>query len=404
MLLRRELSPDGEGRAFVEDEPASVRTLARIGERLVAIHGQSSEQELVDAGAALELLDAFAKSRGRARRDRRGGRGVEARRARSSRRSRPRGATGGRGSRCSSSRFARSSRSRPLEREDAELPAERERLLHADRIRRAGETALWRRCPRTRARRRTGSARRPGPSRSSPRSIRARRAHRDEAEDLKRRDRGPRAARRATPPSAIEADPDRLTALETRLEQIARLKRKYGGSRRRDPREARGAEGGAAASSRTSRTRSIGAGRTRPRRAGRTGRRPRPSRPGAGAAAPRSRSAVEKELQGLAMEKARLRVALEPLRTRSPRAVGRGDGVVPLRAQPGRAGEAAREDRLGRRALAAAARDPVGRGGPQGAAGARSSSTRWTPASAGAWPRSSARSCGTSPRATRSSA
>ena len=62
LLLRRELTPDGRGRAFVEDEPAAVRTLARLGERLVAIHGQSSEQELTDAGAALELLDAFAKT------------------------------------------------------------------------------------------------------------------------------------------------------------------------------------------------------------------------------------------------------------------------------------------------------------------------------------------------------
>jgi DNA repair protein RecN (Recombination protein N) len=62
VLLRRELSPDGRGRAFVEDDPASVRTLGRIGERLVAIHGQSSEQELVAAGAPLDLLDAFAKA------------------------------------------------------------------------------------------------------------------------------------------------------------------------------------------------------------------------------------------------------------------------------------------------------------------------------------------------------
>ena len=62
ILVRRELAPDGRGRAFVEDEPASVRTLARIGERLVAIHGQNSEQELVDAAAPLELLDAFAKA------------------------------------------------------------------------------------------------------------------------------------------------------------------------------------------------------------------------------------------------------------------------------------------------------------------------------------------------------
>ncbi|HEX5133755.1 MAG TPA: AAA family ATPase, partial [Thermoanaerobaculia bacterium] len=60
LLVRRELSPDGRGRAFVEDEPAAVRTLARLGERLVSIQGQSSEKELVDPEAPLELLDAFA--------------------------------------------------------------------------------------------------------------------------------------------------------------------------------------------------------------------------------------------------------------------------------------------------------------------------------------------------------
>src|SRR5512143_3902745 len=62
LLLRRELSPDGKGRVFVEDEPASVRTLARLGERLVSIHGQNSERELAEPDAPLELLDAYARS------------------------------------------------------------------------------------------------------------------------------------------------------------------------------------------------------------------------------------------------------------------------------------------------------------------------------------------------------
>ncbi|MGH9363966.1 MAG: AAA family ATPase, partial [Thermoanaerobaculia bacterium] len=37
ILLRRDLSADGRGRAYVEDEPAAVRTLAKLGERLVEI-------------------------------------------------------------------------------------------------------------------------------------------------------------------------------------------------------------------------------------------------------------------------------------------------------------------------------------------------------------------------------
>ena len=62
ILIKRELTPEGRGRAFVEDEPAAIRTLVRLGERLVAVHGQNSEQELADRGTPLELLDAFAKA------------------------------------------------------------------------------------------------------------------------------------------------------------------------------------------------------------------------------------------------------------------------------------------------------------------------------------------------------
>jgi DNA repair protein RecN (Recombination protein N) len=62
LLVRRELAPDGRGRAFVEDEAASVRTLGRLGERLTAIHGQSSELELTDREAPLDLLDGFART------------------------------------------------------------------------------------------------------------------------------------------------------------------------------------------------------------------------------------------------------------------------------------------------------------------------------------------------------
>jgi DNA repair protein RecN (Recombination protein N) len=58
------LSADGRGRAFIEDEPAPVRTLARLGERLLAIQGQNSEQELADRHAAVDLLDAFAGADG----------------------------------------------------------------------------------------------------------------------------------------------------------------------------------------------------------------------------------------------------------------------------------------------------------------------------------------------------
>src|SRR5262249_18053540 len=120
---------------------------------------------------------------------------------------------------------------------------------------------------------------------------------------------------------AMEADPDRLTAIETRLEKISRLKRKYGPSfadvqsrlaasrkersdlsniedaldqRRRQ--ESQGREQYRAAASVLSAKRKEGAARFS--------------------------AAVEKELRPLAMENARFRVALEPAGEESPRATG----------------------------------------------------------------------------------
>lgn len=318
VLLRRELSPDGKGRAFIDDEPAAVRTLGRIGERLVAIHGQSSEQDLVDAGAALDLLDAFAKTDSeREATAQAAARWKEAREQlaalEASRRER--------GARLEMLGFQvrEIEAVSPVEREDADLPVERERLLHADRIRRAGETALGALSEEEgSAADRLGEAARAFAELAAidPREG----VHRDEAEDLKRRIADLAAAARDAAES-IEADPDRLTALESRLEQIGRLKRKYGASvaeileklaalkaehadlaniedaldrRRKEDAAARAAYGKAAAA--------LSARRR--------------------AAAARFSTAVEKELQVLAMEKARLRVALAPVDEDAPRASG----------------------------------------------------------------------------------
>jgi DNA repair protein RecN (Recombination protein N) len=318
VLLRRELAPDGKGRAFVEDEPASVRTLGRIGERLVAIHGQASEQELVDAGAALDLLDAFAKTD--AEKEATGaaaGRWKEAleklEALESSRRDR--------GARLEMVEFqVREIESvAPQERDDVELPAERERLLHADRIRQAGETALAALSEdENSAADRLGEAARAFGELAAidPREA----VHREEAEDLKRRIADLAGAARDAA-AAIEADPDRLTALESRLEQIARLKRKYGASvagilERLAALKAEHGELANIEDALDRRQKEEAAARKAYREAAAalSARRK--------AAAARFSSAVEKELQGLAMEKARLRVALEPVSDESPRPSG----------------------------------------------------------------------------------
>ena len=162
--------------------------------------------------------------------------------------------------------------------------------------------------------------------------------HRDEAEDLKRRIADLAAAARDAA-GAIEADPDRLTALESRLEQIARLKRKYGASIAEilEKLAALKAEHGDLANIEDAldrRRKEDAAGRAAYREAAaalstRRARRQRASRRPSGR-------------QGLAMEKARL-VALAPVDEDAP-ALGPRRAPASTRAS----GEAAGEDRLGR--------------------------------------------------------
>jgi DNA repair protein RecN (Recombination protein N) len=318
VLLRREFSPDGKGRVFVEDEPASVRTLSKIGERLVTIHGQNSERELVDPEAPLELLDAFA----RAERERQAT--FEAARAWSEAREALeclRASRKDRGARLEMVEYQIRdiAEAGPDEREEEEMLRERERLLHADRIRLAGETAL--------------SALSEGEESAADRlgeAVRAfaelaaidsrERVHLEEAEDVKRRIADLAAAARDAA-GQIESNPERLTSIESRLEKLSRVKRKYGGTladilalagkleqerdelshiedalerRQKEDLEAR-ARYRAAAQALSARRRS---------------------------AAARFSAAVEKELQALAMEKARFRVALEPAPEETPRASG----------------------------------------------------------------------------------
>ena len=60
LILRRTLAADGRSRAFVNDEPASVGLLRRLGASLVEIEGQFESQGLLDAAMHRALLDAFA--------------------------------------------------------------------------------------------------------------------------------------------------------------------------------------------------------------------------------------------------------------------------------------------------------------------------------------------------------
>jgi len=331
VLLRRELSADGRGRAFVEDEPAAVKTLARLGERLVAVYGQNSELALADPSAPLELLDAFAKAAGER----------EAVAAAASAWQKARADLEA----LEASRRDRSQRLElldfqireiesvsPTEKEEEDLLAERGRLAHADRIRLAGETALM--------------ALSEGDASAADRLGEAARAfadlaaidpreetHRQEAEDVKRRIADLAAAARDAA-EGIEADPDRLTAIETRLEKISRIRKKYG------PTVADALQKLAKAKSEKDELVNVEDALDRRQKAESSARLAYRKAAAAlssrrEAASGRFSAAVEKELRELAMEKARLRLALTRHGEEEPRPAGSETGVFLFAPNPG---------------------------------------------------------------------
>jgi len=60
LLIRRIISATGAGKNRVNDCPATIQVLKRIGALLVDMHGPHDHQSLLDEGAQLDILDAFA--------------------------------------------------------------------------------------------------------------------------------------------------------------------------------------------------------------------------------------------------------------------------------------------------------------------------------------------------------
>lgn len=60
LTLRRTVGADGRSRAFVNDQPASVALLRRLGETLVEIQGQMEQHGLLDTATHRASLDTFA--------------------------------------------------------------------------------------------------------------------------------------------------------------------------------------------------------------------------------------------------------------------------------------------------------------------------------------------------------
>jgi DNA repair protein RecN (Recombination protein N) len=60
LILRRSISRDGKGKAFLNDAPISVSALRQVGELLVARHGQHDQRGLLETREHRQLLDRFA--------------------------------------------------------------------------------------------------------------------------------------------------------------------------------------------------------------------------------------------------------------------------------------------------------------------------------------------------------
>ncbi len=62
LLVKRNVSHNGKSRCFLNDGNITVATLAKIGNRLVDIHGQHDHQALLRTETHVELLDLYGKN------------------------------------------------------------------------------------------------------------------------------------------------------------------------------------------------------------------------------------------------------------------------------------------------------------------------------------------------------
>ncbi len=61
-VIRREISPGGKSRAFINDTPVTLDVMKRIGNRLMDVHSQHETLELGSRTFQLDLIDAFANN------------------------------------------------------------------------------------------------------------------------------------------------------------------------------------------------------------------------------------------------------------------------------------------------------------------------------------------------------
>jgi len=59
-ILRREINPSGKSRAFINDTPVTINLLKELGDRLIDIHSQHQTLMLSDNSFQLNVIDSFA--------------------------------------------------------------------------------------------------------------------------------------------------------------------------------------------------------------------------------------------------------------------------------------------------------------------------------------------------------
>lgn len=61
-IIRREITPNGKSRAFINDTPVRLTVLNELGDKLIDIHSQHQTLQLADKNFQFQIIDALAKN------------------------------------------------------------------------------------------------------------------------------------------------------------------------------------------------------------------------------------------------------------------------------------------------------------------------------------------------------
>lgn len=61
-IIRREISPNGKSRSFINDTPVLLESLKNLGSRLMDVHSQHDALLLGEGEYQLDIIDAFAQA------------------------------------------------------------------------------------------------------------------------------------------------------------------------------------------------------------------------------------------------------------------------------------------------------------------------------------------------------